>query len=135
MKKITHILLLVLWLFIIFSFSNESGTVSSSKSDSVTTKIIGDNDYFNGATKVIRKFAHLSEFAILTVLVYLTVSDYIIDKKYLYTLLFSYLFSVLDEIHQLFIPLRSGQFVDVCIDSLAIMITLSIIIKGTKKEV
>ncbi len=133
-KKITHILLLVLWLLIIFQFSNETGSASSSKSDYVTIKIIGDKTYFRNATKVIRKFAHLSEFAILTVLVYITISDYIIDKKYLYTFLLSYLFCILDEIHQLFIPYRSGSFIDVTIDSLAILITLSVILL-IKKEV
>ena len=134
MKKIIHILLLVLWLLIIFQFSNEPGSVSSSKSDSVTISIIGDKSYFRSATKVIRKFAHLSEFAILTILIYITVSDYIINKKYLYTLLLTYLCSTLDEIHQLFVLYRSGSFVDVTIDSLAILITLSIIIL-IKKEV
>ena len=135
MKKITHILMLILWLLIIFHFSNENGTVSSSKSDSVTVKIIGDKSYFNNATKVIRKFAHLSEYAILTVLMYITVCDYTINKKYLYTLLLTYLCSVFDEIHQLFILYRSGSFVDVTIDSLAILITLSIIIIKNKKLV
>ena len=65
----------VLWLLIIFHFSNENGTVSSSKSDSVTIKIIGDKAYFKNATKVIRKFAYLSEYTILTILMYITVSD------------------------------------------------------------
>ena len=134
MKRITHILMLILWLLIIFHFSNENGTVSSSKSDTVTIKIIGDKSYFKNATKVIRKFAHLSEYAILTVLMYITVSDYTINKKYIFTLLLTYLCSVLDEIHQLFILYRSGSFVDVTIDSLAILITLSIIILR-KKEV
>ena len=134
MKKIIHILLLILWLLIIFHYSNENGYVSATKSDTVTISIIGDKSYFRSATKVIRKLAHLSEFAILTYLLYITINDYIIDRKYLYTLLLSYTCSILDEMHQLFIRYRSGSFYDVSIDSLSIFITLSIIILINKKK-
>ena len=51
------------------------------------------------------------------------------------TLLFSILVSALDEFHQIFIVNRTGTFVDVAIDSLAIFITVSIILIKTKKDV
>ena len=133
MKKLIHITLLILWLLLIFSFSNESGTKSTETSDTVTIKLVSEeSDYYPGTTKIVRKFAHMNEFAILTLLVYLVINDYSFKKKYLLTLMFALLFCTLDEIHQLFIPLRTGTFVDVTIDLLGILIMLCLIIK--KKE-
>ena len=133
MKKLIHITLLILLLLLIFSFSNESGTKSTETSDTVTIKLVSEeSDYYPGTTKIVRKFAHMSEFAILTLLVYLVINDYSFKKKYLLTLMFALLFCTLDEIHQLFIPLRTGTFVDVTIDLLGILIMLCLIIK--KKE-
>ena len=134
MKKLIHICLLILWLFVIFSFSNENGEQSSSRSDSIAISIVGEKAYYP-VTRIVRKGAHLSEFAILTVLTYLTVSDYFSKNKYMITLLFSVLVSALDEFHQIFIVNRTGTFVDVAIDSLAIFITVSIILIKTKKDV
>ncbi len=135
MKKLIHIVLLILWLLLIFNFSNENGSKSTDTSDKVTIKIINEeSDYYPGITKIVRKAAHMSEFAILTLLTYLVINDYPLKKKYLLTLLFSILFCTLDEIHQLFIPLRSGTFIDVSIDWLAILITICLIIIRTKKE-
>ena len=61
MKKLIHILLLILWLFVIFSFSNENGEESSSRSDAVAITIVGESNY-QPVTKVVRKAAHISEF-------------------------------------------------------------------------
>lgn len=133
MKKLIHITLLILWLLLIFSFSNESGTKSTETSDTVTIKLVSEeSDYYPGTTKIVRKLAHMSEFAILTLLVYLVINDFSFRNKYLLTLMFALLFCTLDEIHQLFIPLRTGTFVDVTIDLLGILIMLCLIIK--KKE-
>lgn len=135
MKKIIHIIILILWLLVIFSFSNEAGGESTEKSDFFTIKIVDkSSEHYQGFTKVVRKIAHLSEFAILTFLVYLVVNDYPFKNKYIITLLFSLLCSTLDEIHQIFIPLRSGSFIDVTIDWLSILITVCLIIIRTKKE-
>ena len=135
MKKIIHIILLILWLTLIFVFSNETGKESTKTSDLFTIKIVEkDSTYYRGFTKVVRKIAHLSEFAILTFLIYLVINDYPFRNKYIITLLLSLLVSTLDEIHQLFIPLRSGTFIDVSIDWLAILITICLIIIRTKKE-
>jgi len=133
MKKLIHITLLILWLLLIFSFSNESGTKSTETSDTVTIKLVSEeSDYYPGTTKIVRKFAHMTEFAILTLLIYLVINDHSFRNKYLLTLMFALLFCTLDEIHQLFIPLRTGTFVDVTIDLLGILIMLCLIIK--KKE-
>ena len=60
MKKIIHIILLILWLTLIFVFSNETGKESTKTSDLFTIKIVEkDSTYYRGFTKVVRKIAHL----------------------------------------------------------------------------
>lgn len=42
-------------------------------------------------------------------------------RKILYSQLFGTVYAITDEIHQLFIPGRSGEIRDVCIDSLGVL--------------
>ena len=72
----------------------------------------------------VRKCAHLTEYAILGVLLSLTISSYVTDsdsqkvsKWVTVTLPFiiGFLYAVSDEIHQLSVPGRSGQLRDVLI--------------------
>jgi len=73
---------------------------------------------------VIRKSAHFTEYAILGVLVINLFHQYkkITLKNLNYIMLFSsivicFFYAMTDEFHQLFVAGRSGQFIDVCIDT------------------
>lgn len=77
---------------------------------------------------VIRKFAHASEFALLGFVSAATVGVYTLDVKKLYiSAIFSVLYAVSDEIHQIFVEGRACQFRDVCIDTAGVLIGAAIV--------
>lgn len=120
-------------MFFIIGFSNQNGSESSGLSLMVCRWVIEASDHvlnFNfapeEAEKVIesidypvRKLAHMTEYAILcgTLLLHFSVLNVKIKRRIAYSLIIVFLFASTDEIHQLFIPGRSGQFRDVCIDT------------------
>lgn len=71
---------------------------------------------------LVRKTAHFTEYAILGALFYLNLIQFpklnSHIKKLLLPILFSYLYAITDELHQVFVPGRSAQFRDVLIDTL-----------------
>ena len=127
------LLFIIAWMILIFQFScmnsKDSDKVSS---ETVVTNKIGathsystHNDILN-ASKVLnplmRKVAHFSEYFILGVLIIIFLNYVIENKKYIIVFLISLvicaLYATSDEFHQVFISGRSGQAVDVCIDTL-----------------
>ncbi|MGN1444534.1 MAG: VanZ family protein [Acutalibacteraceae bacterium] len=80
-----------------------------------------------GLQFVVRKAAHMTEFASLGVL--LCAFAFTFGEKFK-CFLFSYLFGVFyaatDEIHQLFVEGRSCQFSDVLIDSCGVLIGMTV---------
>ena len=71
---------------------------------------------------LVRKTAHFTEYAILGALFYLNLIQFpklnSHIKKLLLPILFSYLYAITDELHQVFVPGRSAQFRDILIDTL-----------------
>lgn len=140
MKKIS-IVLVILWMGVIFYFSNQPATVSTIQSNKVIhilDKISEDSVLGNilhilykskGASFIIRKSAHMVSYAMLAVLSFIMVYAHKshIRKSFIYGFLITFLYSITDEIHQLFIPGRAGMIQDVLIDSLGAVIGLSLI--------
>lgn len=134
MKKKINIILLIFWMIIIFLFSSQNGSESSNLSDGViettvktVSKITGKDiseesleDIVKKYVFFVRKNAHFFEYLILGILVINVIKDYKqIDKRLiLIALLFCILYSISDEIHQMFVPGRSSRVLDVLIDSL-----------------
>ena len=130
-KKIILSILIILWLIVIFCFSNQNGNTSASNSKSIIRNTITStikvtniklndkelNDLVENLNYPIRKIAHFSEYFILAVLVLLLLKEYKFNNRLLYmlTLLFCLGISISDEIHQLFVG-RSGEFKDIVID-------------------
>lgn len=72
---------------------------------------------------ILRKLAHLSEYLVLTFLLYRAFrgSFGLSGKRLiLYPSLTSFLYAILDEFHQTFIPSRCGSLIDVFIDACGI---------------
>ena len=141
-KRILFGLLTAFWCYVIFSFSHSTGESSGGLSLKITQYIIHMiyPSFQNLATSlqieildlchlVIRKGAHMTEYAILYLLSYQFVSTYNISfKKMLtYPLIFSVIYAFLDEFHQLFIDGRAGKLIDVGIDSCGILIMMALI--------
>lgn len=129
MKKWIKLSLIIIWILIIFLFSNQDGLKSSNTSDGVLIKIVKvfkddiseseREELISKYTFIIRKGAHFFAYFVLGILIYSLLLEYI-KKKYkilLFTVLLCMSFALLDELHQYFIPGRSARIFDVCIDT------------------
>ena len=66
---------------------------------------------------LVRKAAHMSEYAVLAILLGLTIREYKKEPWLLLALAATAAYAATDEFHQLFVPGRSGQLKDVLIDT------------------
>ena len=134
--RILLTLLIIIWMGVIFCFSNQTGPKSSSSSQSVIY-LIGhislSTDAFSFIEFVIRKCAHMFVYfvlSILTMLLMFTYETYPLRFKCFISLLVSFLYACSDELHQFFVGGRSASFRDVLIDStgacIGILLTLII---------
>ncbi len=133
-KKIKAWVLLIIWMLVIFFFSSQPGNISSNLSNSFVKNIIKiiplDLDI---CSFIIRKFAHLSEYFILALLMYKILDKEKINKKVLLKIwLLCILYAISDEIHQLFVLNRSAKVTDVLIDSLGSFLGLLVSFKVYK---
>lgn len=130
--KIIFPLLTAAWMCLIFSMSAENGQESSGLSDLVCRWIgrifirgfdqlpLPDQTAFiAGISFLVRKAAHMTEYAVLIVLLTLTFRSYGQKSKKagLVCLALCFAYACTDEFHQSFIGGRAGQFRDVLIDT------------------
>ena len=145
-KKIIYLIMLVLWISFIFGNSLLNGPSSSSISGGISgfiydilTKMHINID-INTLHTLIRKLAHVSEYFILGIIVILNVYQYLKEPKYyiLFSIGISLLISIIDETIQTFVEGRSGNIIDIGIDSigylLSILIMAIILININKKK-
>ena len=130
-KKIVKILLVLIIMFTIFKFSGENNIKSDSRSDGIiikTTEFIlnrklTDNEkrlYIKKYAIYIRKTAHFTLYFLLGLFYISFLNEFNLDNKklFIYTIIFIFIYACSDEIHQLFISGRSGEILDVLIDTL-----------------
>lgn len=133
-KKIVTFLPAITLMIIIFLFSAKTGEQSSGMSLKITKNILFSIEYLfnfvfspkdeltflNLMHTMIRKSAHMLEYAVLAVLVAYPL--YVYHKRgsklVVWCMSVCILYAGSDEIHQLFIVNRSGQLMDVLIDSI-----------------
>lgn len=117
--------------------SNTNGNDSSSQSNFFANIIL---QFINidkeTLTFLIRKLAHMSEYAILALFTYYALIKIAFNKRIIFqiTFLISFLYACSDEFHQLFISGRSGQFTDVLIDSTGCLIMLLFLYLWKKRK-
>lgn len=77
----------------------------------------------------VRKGAHLTEYAVLGMLLLGSWNFSDISKKRasIFSWVVGTLYAATDEIHQLFVPGRSGQLTDVMIDSLGVLMGIAVL--------
>ena len=121
-KKNINIILLIIWMIIIFVMSSFNGESSGNQSNFIV-KIISEIfsiSNVNYLSFIIRKLAHFTEYFILGILVINNFKK--INKKIIFgSIIFCMLYAFTDEFHQLFVSGRSGQIIDVLIDSFGSM--------------
>ena len=153
MKKYYKYILLILIIImgsIIFLFSSMNSESSNGTSDNIIkdgTIIVNkvfhlnmNNKDINGVVKTLhypfRKLCHFSEYFILALLVLLLLRSYNLDiKKCIsFTILFCFIISIGDEIHQMFND-RTSLFTDCLIDTSGACICCLIYYLRTKKKI
>lgn len=150
MKKTVLYILIILWMVLIFSFSNQKADDSAKLSDGVIEKTIGNiykmthknvedkklDEIKEEYTHITRKTAHFTIYTILGLLVGLLLKEYNIGNKViLYGILICMCYAISDEIHQIFVSGRSGEIRDVLIDTCGSTIGIFLSrIKIDKKE-
>lgn len=142
-KSAVFCLLTLLWMTVIFMFSAKNADDSTEQSSFVTNILMNifSNVYRNSDLSdkmqiiesmsfAIRKAAHFSIYSVLGLLSFLSVYylTKFSNKTPFISLLICFIYACSDEIHQLFVPGRSGQLRDVFIDfSGALLMTLIIL--------
>ena len=82
---------------------------------------------------VVRKCAHLTEYAILAALLLRALRQHLLASRSLAFLLAA-LYAVLDEFHQSFVPSRTGSIWDVAIDIAGAIVGLVIYVRMTRRK-
>ena len=129
-KRTIYLLLTLLWVAVIFSFSLQPATTSSEVSRGVGEWLVETFAPFLSERleampveqleflhTLLRKAGHFSEFFVLGVLAMLSVLQTKVRYRLLSALSFCALVAAVDETIQLFVSGRSGQVTDVVLDS------------------
>ena len=150
LKRAVSVILVFFWLLVIFSFSNTVGVSSGTQVRSLLNNIVSKTSeltYTLGFSKeamsereiqmvvkdnymLFRKICHFFVYFMLGVFAYLSILV-IFNKGILFSLLttvgFSFVYSIIDEIHQSTIQGRNGAFTDCLIDTLGAVIASGLI--------
>lgn len=128
-KSVILWILVIVWMIVIFTFSQNVAEESNSKSKRVAYEVVNivekektEKEKEKMAEELhipFRKLAHGFEYCVLCILVLLALkSSNIADNKiYIIALIICIIYASTDEIHQLFISGRYGDFQDVLIDT------------------
>ena len=141
-KKVVLWISVVVWMGLIFMFSAQNSTESSSLSGSVVGVILhAIKTIFPDIRQVelnhlqfwigffVRKAAHASIYFVLGILVYTAIGKKVSRKKrFLMTVAVCFLYACTDEFHQRYVPGRSCEFRDVCIDTVGALLGIGFVI-------
>lgn len=132
MRKHHPWILWILWIAVIFSFSLQPGSESSETSGKVVRIIyqalmdLGFDISFDSLSWLIRKGAHMANFFIFAWISIYTQKGKALKQKIIFALLAGIIVASMDESLQTLIDGRSGSLVDVGIDTLGTLLTISI---------
>lgn len=137
------LVVLLVWNCItIFNFSSENAEKSGNTSQKVTEAITKNVksiqklekskkiEVIDKVESVIRKIAHFSIYTLLGILLMALLSTYNINtkNKIIATIIIGAVYATSDEIHQIFVPGRSGEITDVMIDSLGVCLGTAMVL-------
>jgi VanZ family protein len=116
--------MVAIWMLAIFVFSSQPATESSLQSAVIvdfvknTTSISLSEDIL---TFIVRKSAHIFMYFVLGILLFNAVRHSRITTKHaiFISIVMAMVYAMSDEIHQTFVPGRSGEIGDVLIDTIA----------------
>lgn len=139
-KYILNIIFIIIWLFIIFSFSAEDATKSEHRSDKVIINTIetikqekipqeDKQKIIDKYIVVVRKSAHFFLYSCLGILVFIFNKKIfgLTPKAFIYTIIFCFIYACSDEIHQLFISGRTARIFDIFVDTSGALLSTTIL--------
>ena len=140
-RRKVYLILTVVWMAVIFSFSAKPGDESerqSLRAGKIVCSIfvpgyenMSEQEQIFMAESIdypVRKAAHATEYAILAGFILGVVVTSLINWKHLLEVVFvAVVYASTDEFHQLFVPGRNGQFIDVVIDGVGALIGILIV--------
>ncbi len=138
-----NLILVVLWTTVIMRFSGESADISGDRSARILVGIVNTiapdadvtldnyetNPRLHNSERVIRKIAHMTEYGLLSFLLFSFLFGFRdLDRKYAYVLpvAFTAVLGTVDEINQTRVAGRYGSLFDVCVDVFAAVIAVLI---------
>ncbi|MBP6911759.1 MAG: VanZ family protein [Candidatus Pacebacteria bacterium] len=123
------LLLVISTVCVLFLLSSQTGGVSNGYSTRVVIYInnlfgiSGDGGMW-WTTFLVRKTAHVSIFFCLTLILFVTINHYHKKRRFRSKLIvsgaLSFAMAIFDEIHQIYVPGRSAQILDIGIDLIGI---------------
>lgn len=142
MKKNIFAVMLVIGMIFIFNMSSQNSEISSNTSGKLIRVVLSITPRFNEQPEhvqeniieklqfITRKSAHFTAYMMLGIFAMLLFSNY--NKKPYFAFLLCVLYAISDEVHQLFVPGRSGQLRDVIIDSAGSLMGILIVLLFVK---
>lgn len=143
-KLLIYILLSILCMMTIFTFSSKNTNESNGTSkglikyfvhtyEKVFDKDIDEEKVISKLNYPIRKLAHYSIYLLLGIFIYNIFLLTGVKHKVLFSILVCMIYAITDETHQLFVSGRTGQVLDVFIDTIG-SLTSILLIKFIKKK-
>lgn len=112
------------WMLLIFLLSNEVASTSSGRSNEIV-RYLTTSFHFDFPQEflifITRKAAHIIAYFILGILAFNVASTHKFEHRraILLSIIFAFAYAISDELHQLFVPGRSGEIRDILIDTTA----------------
>lgn len=123
MRILVSYILLLSWMTVIFLLSSEGHDISSGRSNTFVHALqsVGVTGQTDLLTFLVRKSAHVTAYFILGILAYNVARLHRLSIRWRLAICTAIiaLYAISDELHQLFVPGRSGEVRDVLIDSIA----------------
>lgn len=143
-KIIVYLVLAIISMLIIFTFSSKNSGSSNSTSkklidggvtiyESITNNKVNHKKIVNKLNYPVRKLAHFTLYLILGFFVYEFLLLTSIPHKEIIAILICFIYSVTDEIHQVFVSGRTGQILDIIIDTMG-AITMVLMYRYIRKR-
>lgn len=137
-KLFVYILLSILCMITIFTFSSKNTTESNGTSkglikyfihtyEEVFDKDINDEKVISKINYPVRKIAHYSIYLLLGIFIYNIFLLTGVKHKVLISILVCMIYAITDETHQLFVSGRTGQVLDVFIDTIGSLTSILLI--------